>query len=151
MSTKANPTLIGVFVLGAILIAIGAVFFFGSADLFAKKQTYVSYFTQSISGLSVGSNVKFKGVNIGKVTQILLGIGGKDQPAYAKVFYQVDQNIIVRDFGRGNPHFNLFDIDTDEATGGPGVTRSLGFRELDKRSIVCIDRFHQGASAVHLS
>ena len=80
MSTKANPTLIGVFVLGAIVIAIGAVVFFGSADLFAKKQTYVSYFTQSISGLSVGSNVKFKGVNIGKVTQILLGIGGKDQP-----------------------------------------------------------------------
>ena len=103
MSTKANPTVIGVFVLGAILIAIGAVLFFGSADLFAKKQTYVSYFTQSVSGLQTGSNVKFKGVNIGKVTRVLLGIGGKDQPVYAKVFYEVDQNVIVRDFGPGNP------------------------------------------------
>jgi paraquat-inducible protein B len=130
MSTKANPTLIGVFVLGAILIAIGAVFYFGSADLFAQKQTYVSYFTQSISGLSVGSNVKFKGVNIGKVTQILLGIGGKDQPAYAKVFYQVDQNIIVRDFGRGNPHFNLFDIEGTKARVDQGLRARLDFESL---------------------
>lgn len=131
MSTKANPTLIGVFVLGAILIAIGAVFFFGSADLFAQKQTYVSYFTQSVSGLSVGSNVKFKGVNIGKVTQILLGIGSKDQPAYAKVFYQVDQNIIVRDFGRGNPHFNLFDIDmTKKRVEDQGLRARLDFESL---------------------
>jgi paraquat-inducible protein B len=130
MSTKANPTLIGVFVLGAILIAIGAVFFFGSADLFAQKQTYVSYFTQSISGLSVGSNVKFKGVNIGKVTQILLGIGGKDQPAYAKVFYQVDQNIIVRDFGRGNPHFNLFDIEGTKQRVDQGLRARLDFESL---------------------
>ena len=130
MSTKANPTLIGVFVLGAIVIAIGAVVFFASADLFAQKQTYVSYFTQSISGLSVGSNVKFKGVNIGKVTQILLGIGGKDQPAYAKVFYQVDQNIIVRDFGRGNPHFNLFDIEVTKQHVDQGLRARLDFESL---------------------
>ena len=129
MSTKANPTLIGVFVLGAILIAIGAVFFFGSADLFAKKQTYVSYFTQSISGLSIGSSVKFKGVNIGKVTRILLGFG-KDQPVYAKVFYEVDQNVIVRDFGRGNPHFNLFDVEGTKKIVEQGLRARLDFESL---------------------
>jgi paraquat-inducible protein B len=130
MSTKANPTLIGVFVLGAIVIAIGAVVFFGSADLFAKKQTYVSYFTQSISGLSTGSNVKFKGVNIGKVTRVLLGIGGKDQPVYAKVFYEVDQNVIVKDFGPGNPHFNLFDVEGTEKRVEQGLRARLDFESL---------------------
>lgn len=100
MSQKANPTLIGVFVFGAILIAIGAVVFFGSADLFARKQTFVSYFTQSVSGIQVGSNVKFKGVNIGKVTRVLISLGGADHPAYAKVFYEIDQNAIVRDVGK---------------------------------------------------
>src|SRR5260370_36743133 len=109
MSTKANPTVIGVFVLGAILIAIGAVFFFGSADLFAKKQTYVSYFAQSVSGLQTGSNVKFKGVNIGKVTRVLLGVG-KDQPAYTKALYQIDQTVCVRDFGVTS-RFNLFNVE----------------------------------------
>jgi len=130
MSTKANPTLIGVFVLGAIVIAIGAVVFFGSADLFAKKQTYVSYFTQSISGLSTGSNVKFKGVNIGKVTRVLLGIGGKDEPVYAKVFYEVDQNVIVKDFGLGNPHFNLFDVEGTKKRVEQGLRARLDFESL---------------------
>jgi paraquat-inducible protein B len=130
MSTKANPTIIGVFVLGAILIAIGAVFFFGSADLFAKKQTYVSYFAQSVSGLQAGSNVKFKGVTIGKVTRVLLGLGGKDEPVYAKVFYQVDQNVIVKDFGPGNPHFNLFDLEGTKKRVEQGLRARLDFESL---------------------
>jgi paraquat-inducible protein B len=100
MSRKANPTLIGIFVFGAILIAIGAAIFFGSADIFSKKQLYVSYFNQSVSGLGVGSNVKFKGVTIGKVTKVLLGFVGEDKPVYAKVFYEVDENLVVKEFGK---------------------------------------------------
>ncbi len=128
MSTKANPTVIGVFVLGAILIAIGAVFFFGSADLFAKKQTYVSYFAQSVSGLQTGSNVKFKGVNIGKVTRVLLGVG-KDQPVYAKVFYQIDQTVFDRDFG-GTSQFNLFDVEGTKRRVEQGLRVRLDFESL---------------------
>jgi len=127
MSTKANPTLIGVFVLGAILIAIGAVFFFGTTDLFTKKQTYVSYFTQSVSGLAPGSNVKFKGVTIGKVTQVLLGIGGKD--VYAKVFYQVDQNQFSKDFG-GSSKFSLFDVEGTKIRVQQGLRARLDFESL---------------------
>ena len=130
MSTKANPSVIGAFVLGAILIAIGAVFFFGSADLFAKKQLFVSYFTQSISGLSVGSNVKFKGVNIGKVTRVLLGFGGKDAPIYAKVFYEVDENVIVRDFGPGASRVNLFEEEVNKIRVDQGLRARLDFESL---------------------
>src|SRR6267143_499767 len=107
MSQKANPTLIGVFVFGAILIAIGAAVFFGSADFFSKKQTYVSYFNQSVSGLQVGSNVKFKGVAIGKVTKVLLGFVGEDKPVYAKVFYQVDENFVVKELGTNSGRVNV--------------------------------------------
>ncbi len=107
MSQKANPTLIGVFVFGAILIAIGAAVFFGSADFFSKKQTYVSYFNQSVSGLQVGSNVKFKGVAIGKVTKVLLGFVGEDKPVYAKVFYQVDENFVVKELGTNSGGVNV--------------------------------------------
>src|SRR5260221_13300351 len=128
MSTKAKPTVIGVFVLGAILIAIGAVFFFGSADLFAKKQTYVSYFAQSVSGLQTGSNVKFKGVNIGKVTRVLLGVG-KDQPVYAKVFYQIDQTVFDRDFG-GTSRFNLFELEWTKKGVEQGLRVRLDFESL---------------------
>src|SRR6266480_4463669 len=96
MSQKANPTLIGVFVFGAILIAIGAAVFFGSADFFSKKQTYVSYFNQSVSELQVGSNVKFIKVAISKVTKVLLVFIGEDKPVYVKVFYQVDENVVYK-------------------------------------------------------
>ncbi len=129
MSKRANPTLIGVFVLGAILIAIGAVFFFGTTDLFSKKQTYVSYFTQSVSGLAPGSNVKFKGVTIGKVTRVLLGIGGKDQPVYAKVFYQVDQTQFSKDFG-GSSKFSLFDVEGTKIRIQQGLRARLDFESL---------------------
>src|ERR1700756_4748600 len=129
MSKKANPTLIGVFFFGGILIAIGAVFFFGTTDLFTKKQTYVSYFTQSVSGLAPGSNVKFKGVTIGKVTRVLLGIGGKDQPVYAKVFYEVDQNQFSKDFG-GTSKFSLFDVEGTKIRIDEGLRPRLDFESL---------------------
>lgn len=72
MSKKANPTLIGVFVMGAITIAILAIYFFAKQTLFTKIDKYVLYFPQSINGLDVGSSVKFKGVEIGWVGDILL-------------------------------------------------------------------------------
>ena len=130
MSQRANPTLIGVFVFGAILIAIGAVVFFGSTNLFARKQAFVSYFNQSVSGLQVGSNVKFKGVTIGKVTRVLLGFVGGDQPVYAKVFYEVDQNAIVRDFGKGGPNIDLFNEETNKRRVEQGLRARLDFESL---------------------
>jgi paraquat-inducible protein B len=72
MSKKSNPTLIGVFVVGAtILLALG-VTVFGGAKLFAKKTFYVAYFTENTQGLRVGSNVAMNGVNIGQVSRMVL-------------------------------------------------------------------------------
>ena len=131
MSRKANPTLIGVFVFGAILIAIGAVVFFGSANFFAKRRTYVSFFTQSVSGLSIGSNVKFKGVTIGKVTKVLIGFVGERQPVYAKVFYEVNESTISRDLGPGAPaDLNLFDEQWNERQIQNGLRAKLDFESL---------------------
>jgi paraquat-inducible protein B len=72
MSKKSNPTLIGAFVVGATaLLAIG-VAVFGGAELFAKKDVYVSYFTQKAQGLRKGSNVTMNGVHIGHVSDLVL-------------------------------------------------------------------------------
>jgi paraquat-inducible protein B len=130
MSQKANPTLIGVFVFGAILIAIGAAVFFGTADFFAKKQTFVSYFNQSVSGLQVGSNVKFKGVTVGKVTKVLLGFVGEDKPVYAKVFYQVDENFVVKEFGTGAINVDLSDPEAHAKRVEQGLRARLDFESL---------------------
>lgn len=72
MSKKANPTLIGAFVIGAIAITVFAVYFFAKQTLFTKTDKYILYFPQSVNGLDVGSSVKFKGVEIGWVDNIFL-------------------------------------------------------------------------------
>jgi paraquat-inducible protein B len=130
MSQKANPTLIGIFVFGAILIAIGAAIFFGSADIFSKKQVYVSYFNQSVSGLGVGSNVKFKGVTIGKVTKVLLGFVGEDKPVYAKVFYEVDEKLVVKELGPGGISMDLSDLEAHTKRIEQGLRARLDFESL---------------------
>jgi paraquat-inducible protein B len=99
MSQKANPTLIGAFVFGAIVIAIGAVLFFGSANLFAKKQLYETYFDQSVNGLAIGSNVKYKGVTVGKVTKVQLKFPGQGEAPIVRVLYEINTDNLLNKFG----------------------------------------------------
>ncbi|GJL73804.1 MAG: paraquat-inducible protein B [Nitrosomonas sp.] len=72
MSKKSNPTLIGIFVVGATALLALGVTVFGGAKLFAKKEFYVAYFTENTQGLRVGSNVAMNGVNIGQVSDMVL-------------------------------------------------------------------------------
>jgi paraquat-inducible protein B len=78
MSKPSNPTLIGSFVLGAVLLLVVAVLLFGGAALFASKRTLVSYFPGSVQGLREGSSVVLNGVRIGYVTSIRLQGAVKD-------------------------------------------------------------------------
>ena len=70
MSNRANPAIIGGFVLGAIALLVVAVLVFGGGELFSSKRYLMTYFDGSVKGLRVGSNVLFRGVRIGYVTNI---------------------------------------------------------------------------------
>lgn len=71
MSQKANPTLIGGFVLGALVLLVGGVLLFGKGLFFApKRQQFVIYFPDSVNGLNVGAPVKVKGVTVGTVRDV---------------------------------------------------------------------------------
>ena len=70
MSRRANPTLVGVFVVGVVALVIAVILLFGSGDTFAKKNYFTVYFPGSVNGLNVGSPVKFRGVTMGAVTDI---------------------------------------------------------------------------------
>ena len=72
MSKAANKTMIGAFVLGAVVLAVIAVLIFGSGKFFTSKQFYELYFDGSVQGLDVGSPVMFRGVKVGSVTDISL-------------------------------------------------------------------------------
>jgi len=72
MGKKISPTVIGAFVVGAVALAVAGVLVFGSGQFFKKTRPYVMYFPGSVNGLSVGSPVKFRGVQLGQVTNIEL-------------------------------------------------------------------------------
>ena len=70
MSRRANPSLIGAFVLGAVVLGVAAVLLFGSGQFFEQRNPFVLYFDSSVKGLEVGSPVIFQGVEVGTVTSI---------------------------------------------------------------------------------
>ncbi len=105
MSKKTNPTFIGIFVLGALLIAVGAVLFFGTSKLFTRTKTFVCYFQQSVAGVQVGSAVKFKGVPVGQVTKIQLRFD-QDKPTYVKIIFDLNADLIVNSLGANVDLFN---------------------------------------------
>jgi paraquat-inducible protein B len=72
MSKKSNPTLIGGFVVGAVLLIALAFSILGGSELLQQRLQYVTYFEGSVKGLRVGANVLFRGVRIGYVTDISL-------------------------------------------------------------------------------
>jgi paraquat-inducible protein B len=72
MSKQANKTVIGIFVVGAIALAVVAVVVLGSGKFFKKTYKAVCYFEGSVGGLSIGAPVVFRGVKIGSVTDVIL-------------------------------------------------------------------------------
>jgi paraquat-inducible protein B len=127
MSQKANPTLIGAFVFGAILIAIGAVIFFGSANLFAKKQIFETYFNQSVNGLGIGSNVKYKGVTVGKVTKVQLKFQGGDEAPVVRVLYEINTDNLLNKYGLS---INISDRKFHDKAVANGFRAKLDFESL---------------------
>lgn len=75
MSSKVSPTLIGGFIVGAITLGVAGLMFVGSGPLFRKSESFVLFFTGSVSGLRAGAPVKFKGVEVGEVTGVYLDMG----------------------------------------------------------------------------
>lgn len=62
---------LGVFVFVTLVVLAGILFILGGRSLFAPTFTFETYFDQSVDGLDIGAPVRFRGVPMGQVTQIL--------------------------------------------------------------------------------
>jgi ABC-type transporter Mla subunit MlaD len=70
MSTPANRWKLGLFILVGSLLVIGSGLFLGTRSMRTETIDYASYFDESVTGLELGSPVKFRGVTIGSVSAI---------------------------------------------------------------------------------
>jgi paraquat-inducible protein B len=70
MSNKASSTMIGLFTLIGLVIAAAALVMLGAGKYFEQTHKVLLYFDKSVNGLQVGSDVRFGGVRIGRVSSI---------------------------------------------------------------------------------
>jgi phospholipid/cholesterol/gamma-HCH transport system substrate-binding protein len=70
METRASYVVVGTFVLALIAAAFGVVLFLTRTSFEDTPKIYLSYFTGSVTGLQVGSPVRYRGVPVGSVNDI---------------------------------------------------------------------------------
>ena len=95
MKTRISPTLVGVFVLGALVIAIIGIMSFGGVNIFSHPQRFVVYFDESINGLDLGSPVKLRGVRVGRVVDMNVLYDEATNQSHVAVVCEFNRNIIV--------------------------------------------------------
>ena len=102
MARQAHKTLIGAFVVGAVTLTAAAIIVFGSGRFFQKRLTFVMYFSGSITGLTVGAPVEFRGVRVGRVTKITAVFNPGDLSITIPVHVEVDPKSLMIS-GRDDP------------------------------------------------
>jgi paraquat-inducible protein B len=94
MSKKANPTLIGAFVVAALALAFGGILMFSSSKWFSRNESYILYFNATLKGLDVGSPVKFQGITIGSVKELRIRFNQGPDDLSLPVIIEIDENLL---------------------------------------------------------
>ena len=94
MARRANPLIVGIFVLGALMFVGVALFFVGGARVFTQREQFICYFQESVNGLTIGAPVKYKGVPIGKVKAIKLRLNQDVSSTHIPVIIEIETRLI---------------------------------------------------------
>jgi phospholipid/cholesterol/gamma-HCH transport system substrate-binding protein len=69
---KFSSFVLGLFVTGGLLILASILIWIGATQYFERGRKYISYFDESVQGLQKDSEVKFRGVKVGRVDDIVI-------------------------------------------------------------------------------
>jgi paraquat-inducible protein B len=94
MGRRANPTLIGAFLVGAVVLIVIGILVFARGQFFTEKRTFVLFFDGSVKGLNVGAPVDFQGVRIGTVTDIGVRYVAQENAFRIPVFIEIERDRI---------------------------------------------------------
>jgi phospholipid/cholesterol/gamma-HCH transport system substrate-binding protein len=70
MARKTSTLMVGLFTIMGVIMAVIAIIWVGATKYFEKGNRYVTYFDESVTGLQKDSNVKYRGVEVGRVEDI---------------------------------------------------------------------------------
>lgn len=92
METESHYFRVGLYIIGLVVgLAVFAIWLASSG--IDNSRDYRVYFTESVSGLTVGSPVKYRGVNVGTVTDIAIN---KKRPSEIRVDVEIDGDTPVK-------------------------------------------------------
>jgi len=111
MSVRANPTVVGAFVVGAAVLLVAGLLVWGGTGMLSTKHKYVMYFDAAVTGLQKGAPVLLRGVRIGEVTDVQVRWG----TPLVGVYVQLEPGVL-----KGVPPSDL----------DPAVQRAIEQRDL---------------------
>jgi phospholipid/cholesterol/gamma-HCH transport system substrate-binding protein len=77
MAGKTPKFMVGLFVTLGMVLGVAGIIWIGATKYFEKGNRYVTYFDESVQGLQKDSNVKYRGVEVGRVEQIAVAPDNK--------------------------------------------------------------------------
>jgi len=126
MATEARKAQVGIFVIGALALAVSAAIWLGASRYFADEVPMVTYFSESVQGLEPGSAVKYRGVPAGRVDEIRIGPDGE----LIEVVMSVKSSVV---------QYLLFDTTLRAQLQLSGIT-GLRYVEIDRHAGDALDK-----------
>jgi len=123
--TRANPKIVGGFIIGGTLLLLVAIAALVSGKFFTHSTTFVSFFPESVRGLQIGSPVTFRGVPLGQVTAIEAFMARKDVGIDIEVTFQVNLDRIHDPAGGSNELQGMSAADAAKFLGEKGLRAEL--------------------------
>ncbi|SHJ78820.1 paraquat-inducible protein B [Roseomonas rosea] len=94
VSSRGLYLRVGILILAGLALAVGFVLFFTAGKLGRNTKTFETYIRESVQGLDIGAAVRFRGVQLGQVTEI--NLVATEYPPPAGAFSTAYQRVIVR-------------------------------------------------------
>lgn len=94
MSRRADPALIGAFVLGALALAVVTILLVAGGEWFRERSQHSLYFEGAAHGLQVGAPVVFLGVKVGTVKHIQLGLDESNHKFVVPVTIEIEPHVV---------------------------------------------------------
>ncbi|HUT48645.1 MAG TPA: MlaD family protein [Alphaproteobacteria bacterium] len=98
METRASYLLVGSFVLLVVVAAFGFVVWIAKGQIVKDTVKYQAYFSTTVTGLQVGSPVRYRGIPAGEVTEIKVSV---NDPNLVEVTFEIDKkrkNLVIHQF-----------------------------------------------------
>jgi paraquat-inducible protein B len=94
MSKKINTTSIGLFIVTGLALGVTGLLLFSSSKMFSKTNDIIVYFDDSLNGLNIGAPVKFRGVTIGSVKQLMVQSNQAEGDYAMPVILEIEEQLV---------------------------------------------------------